>query len=75
MEQRQSEEPDSVTDADLTAVWFGLKEFDKAIYHLNQCAYKRVEPVSYYIEYPEFKGIRNAPRFKQLNERMELPVD
>jgi len=65
----------NINNADLAAVWFGLKDFDKAFYYLDQCSDKRVEPVSYFIEYPEFKGIRNDPRFIQLTERIEFPVD
>ena len=72
MEQRQKEEPDSVIDADLAAVWFGLGDYDKAFYYLNQCVDKRMGPVSYFMEYPAYKAIKKDPRYKLLLKRIGL---
>jgi adenylate cyclase len=69
MEQRQSEEPDSVIDADLAAVWFGLGDMDKTFYYLNQCIDKRMGPVNYFLEYPAYKGIKDDPRYEELKKR------
>ena len=72
MEQRQVEEPDSVIDGDLAGVWFGLGDYDKTFYYLNQCIDKRMGPVSYFLEYPPFKELKKDPRFALLKQRLGL---
>lgn len=72
MEQRQVEEPGAVLDADLAGVWFGLGDFDKAFYYLNQCIDKRMGPVSYFLEYPAYRGIKDDPRYEALKKRMNV---
>ena len=72
MEQRQKDEPDSVIDADLAAVWFGLGNRDKTFYYLNQCVDKRMGPVSYFLQYPAYKGIKEDPRYLELINRMGI---
>jgi TolB-like protein/Flp pilus assembly protein TadD len=74
LEQRQMEEPNSVVDADLAAAWYGLGDRDKTFYYLNQCIDKKIGPVSYFIEYPAFDGIRNDPRYRELKTRMGLQL-
>ena len=69
MEQRQKEEPDSVIDADLAAVWYGLGDLDKTFYYINQCVDKRMGPVNYFLEYPAYKGIKDDPRYEELKKR------
>ncbi|MEO6722780.1 MAG: adenylate/guanylate cyclase domain-containing protein [Ferruginibacter sp.] len=69
MEQRQREEPESVVDADLASMWYGLGDLDKTFYHLNQCIDKRMGPVTYFLEYPVFKGIKKDPRYIELLKR------
>jgi len=69
MEQRQKEEPDSVIDADLAAVWFGIGDLDKAFYYINQCIDKRMGPVNYFLEFPVYKGIKDDPRYGELKKR------
>jgi adenylate cyclase len=69
MEQRQIEEPDSVIDADLAIVWYGLGDFDKTFYYLNQCVDKRMGPVSYFLEYPAYKALKADPRYAALIKR------
>ncbi|HEX5653311.1 MAG TPA: guanylate cyclase, partial [Chitinophagaceae bacterium] len=75
MEQRQREEPGSVIDADLAGVWFGLGNYDKAFYYINQCIDKRMGPVSYFLEYPAYDGIKNDPRYTEVQKRMGLYFD
>jgi adenylate cyclase len=75
MEQRQQEEPNSVTDADLAAAWFGLKDLDKTFYYLNLCIDKRIGPISYFIEYPAFESIKTDSRYKKLKIRMGLATN
>jgi hypothetical protein len=72
MEQRQAEEPDSVIDADLAAVWFAIGDYDKTFYYLNQCVDKRMGPVSYFLEYPAYKGIKEHPRYTELKTKMKV---
>jgi TolB-like protein/class 3 adenylate cyclase/Flp pilus assembly protein TadD len=71
MEQRQLEDPDAVVDADLAAVWHGLGNLEKAFYHLNLCVDKRMGPVSFYLEFPLYKGIKEEPRYTALMKRIE----
>jgi adenylate cyclase len=72
MEQRQIQEPDSVIDADLAAVWWGMDNSDKTFYYIEQCIEKRMGPVSYFLEYPAYKGIKDDPRYHALKERMKI---
>ena len=74
MEKRQVEEPNSVIDADLAAVWFSLGDLDKTFYYINQCIDKRMGPVSYFLEYPAYEGIKDDPRYNEIMERLELPL-
>ncbi len=72
MEQRVVEEPQAVIDADLAGVWYGLGNLDKTFYHLNQCIDKRMGPVSYFLEYPAYRGIKGDPRYNELKKRMNI---
>ncbi|MGZ8551928.1 MAG: adenylate/guanylate cyclase domain-containing protein [Chitinophagaceae bacterium] len=72
MEQRQVEEPGAVLDADLGAVWFALGDYDKAYYYLNQCIDKRMGPISYFIEFPAYREVKNDPRYEELKKRMNI---
>jgi adenylate cyclase len=72
IELRQQQEPDAVLDADLAAIWWGLGNADKTFYHLDQCINKRMGPVSYFLEYPAYKGIKEDPRYAQLKRRLNL---
>ncbi len=72
LEQRQKEDPDSVIDGDLAGAWLGLNDLDKTFYYLNQCIDKRMGPVSYFLQYPPFKAIRNDPRYEEIKRRMGL---
>jgi tetratricopeptide (TPR) repeat protein len=70
MEQRQLEEPDSVIDGDLAAVWYGLGNLDKTFYYLNECVDKRMGPVSYILEYPAYIGAKDDPRYEELRKKI-----
>jgi adenylate cyclase len=72
MEQRQVEEPGAVIDADLAAVWFGLGDLDKTFYYIHQCIDKRIGPVSYFLEYPTYKAIKEDPRYNDVKKRLGL---
>ncbi|KIC95571.1 adenylate/guanylate cyclase domain-containing protein [Flavihumibacter solisilvae] len=74
MEQRQLQEPDSVIDADIAAAWFGLGDMDKTFEYLNRCIDKRMGPVSYFLEYPAYQGVKEDPRYAQLMERTQRTI-
>jgi len=69
MEQRQKEEPDSVIDADIAAVWFALNDLDKTFFYINQCIDKRMAPVNYFLEFPAYNGIKDDPRYERVRQR------
>ena len=75
MEQRQLEEPDAVLDADFAAVWYGLDDLDKTFYFLNRCIDKRMGPVTYFLEYPAYQGIKKDPRYIDLLKRQGFTED
>jgi tetratricopeptide (TPR) repeat protein len=69
LEQREVQEPGSAVDADIAAIWFGLGNLDKTFHYLNRCLDKRLGPVSYFLQYPPYKGIKNDPRYLDLLKR------
>ncbi|MEO6611445.1 MAG: adenylate/guanylate cyclase domain-containing protein [Chitinophagaceae bacterium] len=72
IEKRKEEEPNAIIDADLSAIWFGLGDTDKAFYYLDQCVEKRMGPVSYYLEYPAYRGVKDDPRYGELLKKIGL---
>jgi TolB-like protein/class 3 adenylate cyclase/Tfp pilus assembly protein PilF len=72
LELRQEQEPDSVLDGDLAAVWLGIGDLDKTFYYLNECVDKRMGPVACFMEYPPYKKIKADPRFPELKKRMGI---
>jgi adenylate cyclase len=66
LEQRQIEEPDSVIDTDLVAIWLAVGNFDKVFYHIRQCIEKRTLPINFFMQYPPFKVLKNDPRYHEL---------
>jgi len=74
IEQRQTEEPEAVLDADLVGIWYALGDMDKVFYHISQCVEKRTAPVNFFLEYPVFKTIRDDPRYRQM-QVIPKPLD
>jgi TolB-like protein/tetratricopeptide (TPR) repeat protein len=72
IEQRQLEDPNSVVDNDLAAVWFTLNNYDKTFYHIEQVIEKRTTPVVFFLEYPLFNKIRNDPRYEEIRKKAGL---
>lgn len=72
MEQRAYEEPEAVIDADLAAAWYAIGNIDKCFYYLNQCVEKRMGPVTFFLEYPAFRGIKDDPRYAEIVRKMEM---
>ncbi|HTE34861.1 MAG TPA: adenylate/guanylate cyclase domain-containing protein [Chryseolinea sp.] len=73
LEQRQKEDPNTVIDADLVTIWYGLGDIDKTLYYIRQCMQKRMAPINYFIQYPLFKSLREDARYKELVK--EIPVN
>lgn len=69
LEQRLELEPETVVEADLAAIWFGLGNLDKCFYYINRCIDKRMGPATYFLEYPAYKGVKDDPRYQQIVER------
>ena len=69
LERRQREDPNSVIDADLVAVWYALGNKDKVFYHISQCVEKRTAPVEYFLQYPVFKELGKDPRYDELKSK------
>ncbi|MCS3799466.1 adenylate/guanylate cyclase domain-containing protein [Niastella sp. OAS944] len=72
LELRQQEEPDSVVDGDLAAVWLGIGDIEKVFSYLNECIDKRMGPVACFIEYPPYKVVKADPRYNELKKRMGI---
>ena len=72
MELRQEQDPESVLDGDIAAIWWGLGDVDKAFYYLNQCVDKKMGPPSYFLEYPAYREIKKDPRYEELKKRMGM---
>jgi adenylate cyclase len=64
-----------VIDADLAGVWFGIGNYDKTFYYLNQCVDKKMGPISYFLEYPAYQGIKDDPRYQDLLHRIGLEME
>jgi len=69
LEHRLELEPETVVEADLAAIWFGLGNLDKCFYYINRCIDKRMGPATYFLEYPAYKGVKEDPRYQQVVER------
>ncbi|HTF20960.1 MAG TPA: adenylate/guanylate cyclase domain-containing protein [Chryseolinea sp.] len=72
LEQRKAQEPSAIIDADLVTIWFGIGDIDKTIYYIRQCMEKRMAPIEYFVQYPQFKSLRDDPRYKALLDDMAV---
>ncbi|HSU28721.1 MAG TPA: adenylate/guanylate cyclase domain-containing protein [Chitinophagaceae bacterium] len=71
LERRQQEEPGSVIDADLAAVWIGIGDLDKAVHHIEQSSLKGMGPVNYFHRFPPFRSVSSHPKFQELRKKFE----
>ncbi len=69
IEQRQEQDPGSITDPELASIWFALGNIDKSFYYLNQAVDKKLGPISYVLEYPQYAAVKKDPRYKELLRR------
>jgi tetratricopeptide (TPR) repeat protein len=72
IEQRLIEEPESVIDGDLAGIFFSIGDLDKTFHHMEQCVEKRVAPITFYLEYPIYKKLKNDPRYIDLRKKNGL---
>jgi adenylate cyclase len=70
IEQRQIEEPDAVVDGDLMGIWFALGNMDKVFYYMNRYVERRIAPITYFLQYPAFKKLREDPRYQELKKKI-----
>jgi hypothetical protein len=66
------EEPESVIDGDLAGIFFSIGDLDKTFHHMEQCVEKRVAPITFYLEYPIYKELKNDPRYIDLRKKNGL---
>jgi tetratricopeptide (TPR) repeat protein len=72
IEQRQAEDPNSVVDTDLSAVWFSVGDYDKMFYYLERAIEKRTAPIAFFLEYPLFRNVTQDPRFAEIRKKAGL---
>jgi TolB-like protein/Tfp pilus assembly protein PilF len=72
IEQRHAEDPDVVIDGDLSGIWFSLGDLEKTFYYIEQCVEKRVAPITFYLEYPVYKDLKNDQRYIELRTKIGL---
>ncbi len=72
MEQRVVEEPGAIVDADLAAIWYSLGDTDKCLYYINKCIDMRLGPITFFTEYPAYRGIKDDPRYPELLKKMGI---
>lgn len=70
IEQRQREEPDAVLDGDLIGIWYGLGDYDKVFFYINECIRKRISPPTFFLEYPPFKALKKDVRYEEVKKRI-----
>ena len=72
IEQRQLEDPNTVVDSDLSAIWFVLEDYDKMFYHIERAIEKRTAPVVFFLEYPAFQKLKGDPRYEEMRKKAGL---
>ena len=72
IEQRQIEEPDTVMDSDLAAIWYAIGDLDKFFYLVNKSVDKRVGPPNIIFEYPIMKKAKSDPRYLEVLKRVNM---
>jgi adenylate cyclase len=78
LKQREKAEPGVVLHMDYAFLYTGLKDYDKAFYHLNQTYEHRTGiaclGMIFCIRYPMLNELHSDTRFKQLTDRMGLKL-
>jgi tetratricopeptide (TPR) repeat protein len=71
MNQRAQQEPEVSLSSDLLIVHFGLENWDKVDYYVEQI-FKERSGLMYLITSPELEKVRERTKFKELMEEYEL---
>lgn len=76
IQQRERNEPDTILHMDYAFLYSGLKDFDKAFYHLNKTYEQRLGiaclGMIFCIRYPMLKELKSDPRFEELTHKMGI---
>ena len=76
LNQREKNEPGTILHMDYAFLYSGLKDFDKAFYHLNKTYEQKIGiaclGMIFCIRYPMLKELKSDPRFKELTAKMGL---
>jgi TolB-like protein/Tfp pilus assembly protein PilF len=74
--QREVAEPNVILDMDYAFLYSGMKDFDKAFYHLNKTYEERIGiaclGMIFCVRYPMLNELRSDPRFKELTGKMGI---
>ncbi len=73
---REKNEPGTILHMDYAFLYSGLKDFDKAFYHLNKTYEQRIGiaclGMIFCIRYPMLNELKSDPRFKELTAKMGI---
>jgi adenylate cyclase len=76
IKERERAEPDVILHMDYAFVYSGMKDFDKAFYHLNKTYEQRIGiaclGMIFCIRYPMLNELKTDPRFKELTGKMGI---
>jgi TolB-like protein/class 3 adenylate cyclase/Flp pilus assembly protein TadD len=76
LKEREKVEPDTILHMDYAFLYSGLKDFDKAFYHLNKTYEQRMGiaclGMIFCIRYPMLKELKSDQRFKELTRKMGI---
>lgn len=78
LEEREKADPGIILHIDYAFIYLGLKNYDKAFYHLNKSYEKRMGiaclGMIFCIRYPLLKEMRADPRFRELTDKMGINI-
>lgn len=76
LKQREKNDPGILLHIDYAFIYLGLKDYDKAFFHLNKGYDQRMGiaclGMIFCIRYPMLKEMRADPRFRKLTEKMGI---
>jgi len=76
LKEREKVEPNTVLHMDYAFLYSGLKDFDKAFFHLNKTYEQRMGiaclGMIFCIRYPMLKELKSDQRFKELTRKMGI---
>ena len=76
IKQREKEEPGIILDMDFAFIYSGLKDYDKAFFHLNKTYENRIGiaclGMIFCVRYPVLKDLKSDFRFRELTGKMGM---